>query len=208
MTAVAPLGAASTAPDTARTQGLVVIAASAGGLNALTRVLSALPENFAAPVVVVQHLHRELPSMLAEILDRRCAIGIREAADGEHLAAGTVYVAARDRHVLVNTNGTLSLTMTPLVHFVRPSADVLFESAAASYGRHVIAVVLTGAGIDGAAGVQAVKRGEGLVIVQDEATSQSFGMPSAAIGTHDVDRILPLGEIAPALIASIGELES
>jgi two-component system chemotaxis response regulator CheB len=179
----------------------VAVAASAGGLKALTAFLSALPADFPVPVVVVQHLHREAPSTLAAILDRRCAIAVREAVDGDRLSAATVYVAARDHHLVVNSDATLSLTTSELVHFVRPSADVLFESAASSYRGRLMAVVLTGAGSDGAAGVLAVKREGGYVLAQDEATSDSFGMPAAAIGTHVVDEVLALDDIAPAVIA-------
>jgi two-component system chemotaxis response regulator CheB len=174
--------------------------ASAGGLKALTAFLSALPADFPVPVVVVQHLHREAPSALAVILDRRCAITVREAVDGERLTAATVYIGARDRHLVVNPDASLSLTTGDLVHFVRPSADVLFESAASSYRDRLMAVVLTGAGTDGAEGVRAVKSSGGYVLAQDEATSESFGMPAAAIGTHLVDKVLPLEDIAPAVV--------
>ncbi len=100
--------------------------------------------------------------------------------------------------MLVNPDGSLSLSQSELVHFVRPSADLLFESVAASYKGHAIAVVLTGNGSDGAMGVQAIKKMGGTVIVQDEKSSQFSGMPTAAIRTGP-DFILPLGEIAAAL---------
>jgi two-component system, chemotaxis family, protein-glutamate methylesterase/glutaminase len=184
---------------------IVVVAASAGGIGALTSVLSALPADFPAPIVVVQHLSRDHPSMLAGILDRRSPLTVQEAQDGETLRAGTVYIAPPDHHVLVTSDGALSLSQTELVHFVRPSADVLFESAAASYGLGVVAVVLSGAGVDGAAGVEEVKRRGGVIIAQDEATSASFGMPSAAIRTDTVDDIVPLDEIGRVLRAYAGE---
>ena len=195
-------GVEALAPDTS----IVVVATSAGGLNALTHVLSALPPDFPAPVVVVQHLSREAPSLLADILDRRCAIAVRHAVDGEVPKPATVYIAVRDYHLLITASGRLALTHSELVHFVRPSADVLFESAAASYGDQVIAVVLTGAGVDGAAGVRAVKRAGGVVIAQDKETCESFGMPAAAIGTNGVDEVLGLDDIAPALITRVGQL--
>ena len=185
----------------------MAVAASAGGLSALTAFLSALPTDFPVPVVVVQHLHREAPSALAVILNRRCAIAVHEAVDGDRLVAATVFVAAPDRHLVVNPDATLSLTTSELVHFVRPSADVLFESAATSYGDRLLAVVLTGAGTDGAAGVRAVKSEGGYVLAQDEATSESFGMPAAAIETHLVDKVLPLDEIGPAVVEWISHLE-
>jgi two-component system chemotaxis response regulator CheB len=194
--------------ESALTDSLVAVAASAGGLKALTALLSALPAELPVPVVVVQHLHREAPSALAAILDRRCAISVREATDGVQLSPATVYVAARDRHLVVNADATLSLTTSELVHFVRPSADVLFESAASAYRGRLMAIVLTGAGSDGAAGVKAVKAEGGYVLAQDPATSDAFGMPAAAIDTDAVDQVLALEDIAPALMEWVGRLGS
>jgi two-component system chemotaxis response regulator CheB len=108
-----------------------------------------------------------------------------------------------NRHLLVNPNGTLSLSQSELVHFVRPSADLLFESVAASYKDRAIAVVLTGTGSDGAMGVRAIKKMSGTVIAQDERTSEFFGMPGAAIQSGNVDVILPLDEIAAALVTLV-----
>src|SRR3954462_4296538 len=112
---------------------VVALAASAGGLNALTHVLAALPSEFPAALVVVQHLDRRHRSVLADILARRCKLPVKEASDGELLQPGRAYIAPPDRHLLVNRDHSISLTQTELVHFVRPSADLLFESTAASY---------------------------------------------------------------------------
>jgi two-component system chemotaxis response regulator CheB len=106
--------------------------------------------------------------------------------------------------MLINRDGTVSLTQTELVNFVRPSADLLFESVAAAYGERAIAVVLTGAGKDGSMGVTAIKARGGTVIVQDEGTSEFFGMPSAAIRTGTVDFVLSLDEIPAALVTLLG----
>jgi two-component system chemotaxis response regulator CheB len=114
-----------------------------------------------------------------------------------------VLIAPPGKHLLVNPDGTISLTHTELVHFVRPSADLLFESVAASYRDKAIAVVLTGSGSDGAMGVKAIKKMGGTVIAQDEATCEFFGMPGAAIATGMVDFILPLDEIAPAIVTLV-----
>ena len=103
----------------------------------------------------------------------------------------------------MNTDGTLSLTQSKLVHFLRPSADLLFESVAASYGERAIAVVLTGTGSDGAMGVKAIKKMGGTVIAQDEATAEFFGMPGAAIRSGSVDFVLPLEEIATTLVTLV-----
>lgn len=183
---------------------LVVIAASAGGLAALTAVLSALPADFPAGVLVVQHLDPHHKSFMDEILSRRTAMKVAVATERAPIVAGCVLVAPPDRHLVVNADHTVSLADTELVHFVRPSADPLFESAAASYGAQVIGVVLSGSGRDGDMGVRAVKKGGGTVIAQDEESSQFFGMPSAAIETGVVDFVLSLTEIAPALMALVG----
>jgi two-component system, chemotaxis family, protein-glutamate methylesterase/glutaminase len=178
---------------------IVALAASAGGLRALTDVLAALPADFRAALVVVQHLDPRHRSLMAEILGKRTALRVQEAREGDTLQPGLAYIAPPNRHLLVNPDSTLSLSQTELVHFVRPSADLLFESVAASYRDRAIAVVLSGSGRDGAMGVKAIKKMGGTVIVQDEKTSEFFGMPDAAQQTGLADFILPLPEIAPAL---------
>ena len=182
---------------------IVAMAASAGGLTALSRVLTDLPGDFPAAIVVVQHLDPRHRSLMATILSRRTSLQVKQAEEGEHVVAATVYIAPPNRHLLVNPDGTLSLSQSELVHFVRPSADLLFESVAASYRERAIAVVLTGTGSDGVMGVQAIKKMGGTVIAQDEATAEFFGMPSAAIQSGSVDFVLPLDEIAAALIALV-----
>jgi two-component system chemotaxis response regulator CheB len=182
---------------------VVAIATSAGGLKALTRVLAALPTDFPAAIVVVQHLDPRHRSLMADILNRQTKLRVKEAEAGEVIVPGTVYVAPPDRHVLVDPDGTLTLTQSELVHFVRPSADLLFESVAASYRERVIAAVLTGSGSDGAMGAKAVKEVGGTVIAQDEDSSEFFAMPSAAIHAGAVDFVLPLDEIAQALLTLI-----
>jgi two-component system chemotaxis response regulator CheB len=181
----------------------VALAASAGGLNALACVLGPLPASFPVPILIVQHLDPRHRSLLAQILARRTELSVGEAVDGEVLKPGRVYVAPPDRHLLVNGDGTISLTATELVHFVRPSADLLFESVAASYREGAIAVVLTGSGSDGAMGVRAINRMGGTVIAQDEATSEFFGMPGAAHQTGATDFTLALDEIPLALVALV-----
>ncbi|MGL5873001.1 MAG: chemotaxis protein CheB [Xenococcaceae cyanobacterium] len=182
---------------------LVAIAASAGGLSALSEVLSGLPENFPAAVTIVQHLDPRHRSLMADILSRRTRLQVKQAEEGDRLSSGTVYIAPPNRHLLVNSDGTLSLTQSELVHFVRPSADLMFDSAAASYKNRVIAVVLTGTGNDGSMGVQAIEKMGGTVIAQDLETSEFHGMPSAAIKTGGVNFILPLPEIASALVSLV-----
>jgi two-component system chemotaxis response regulator CheB len=178
---------------------VVALAASAGGLQALTLVLSGLPADFPASVVVVQHLDPRHRSLMAEILSRRTHLPVIQARDGDRLKVGQVLIAPPDKHMLVNSDGTISLTHTELVHFVRPSADLLFESMAASFGERAIAVVLTGAGLDGSMGIEAVKKRGGTTIVQEAGSAAYSGMPQAAIATGSVDFVLPLDEIASAL---------
>lgn len=178
---------------------VVAIATSAGGLHALEEILAPLDPGFPAPILVVQHLSRSRESILAQILARKTRLKVKQAEDGEVIEAGCVYTAPSNHHLLVKPDGTISLTSTDLVHFVRPSGDLLFESVAAGFGPRAIAVVATGTGFDGATGVIAIKKGGGLVIVQDELSSEFFGMPGAAIKTGDVDLIIPLSEIAGAL---------
>jgi two-component system chemotaxis response regulator CheB len=179
------------------------MAASAGGLAALTVVLGGLPPGFGAIIVAVQHLDPRHRSLMPQIIGRRSKLPVHQAAEGMILQAGNVYLAPPDRHLLVNRDGTASLTQTELVNFVRPSADLLFESVAASHGERAIALVLTGTGHDGSMGVKAIKSRNGTVIAQDESTSDFFGMPSAAIRTGCVDLVLPLDEIPQALMTLI-----
>ena len=123
---------------------VIALAASAGGLRAISQILAALPATFPAAIVVVQHLDPRHRSLMADILSRRTALRVEEASEGSVLVLGSAYIAPPNRHLLVNQDGTLSLSQSELVHFVRPSADLLFESVAASYKDRVIAVVLSG----------------------------------------------------------------
>jgi two-component system, chemotaxis family, protein-glutamate methylesterase/glutaminase len=182
---------------------VVAVAASAGGIGALGQLLEGLPPSFPASIVVVQHLDPRHRSLMADILRRHTRLAVKQAGAGDQLAPGTVYIAPPDRHLLVNADGTLSLTQSELVHFVRPSADLLFESVAASYKDRAIAVVLTGTGSDGSMGVGAIKKMGGTVIAQDRESADFSGMPAAAINSGHVDFVLPLTEIASALVALV-----
>jgi two-component system, chemotaxis family, protein-glutamate methylesterase/glutaminase len=182
---------------------VVAMAASAGGLMALTQILSTLPDDFAAAIVVVQHLDPRHRSLMAEILSRHTPLKVGQAEEGDCLQPGKVYMAPPNRHLLVNPDGSLSLSQSELVHFVRPSADLLFESVAASYRERAIAVVLTGTGSDGAMGVQAIKKMGGTVLVQSQESAEFSGMPGAALQTGVVDFVLPLAEIQSALVSLV-----
>ena len=165
----------------------------------MTEVLAGLPADFGAAVVCVQHLDPRHRSLMPLVVGRRSRMPIGEGVEGADIQPTHIYLAPPDRHMLVNRDRTLSLTQTELVNFVRPSADLLFESVAASFGDRAIGVVLTGAGKDGSMGVTAIKQRGGTVIAQDEATSQFFSMPSAAIRTGCVDFVMSLAEIPTAL---------
>ena len=137
---------------------------------------------------------------MAEILNRRTGLTVKEAEDGEKIRKGHIYVAPANKHLLVADGGVLSLTQSELVNFVRPSANLMFNSAAACYKDKLIAVVLSGSGSDGTSGLEAVRQTGGTAIAQDEKTSEHFGMPGSAIKSGFVDFVLPLDEIAAALI--------
>ncbi|MGI5454191.1 chemotaxis protein CheB [Streptomyces sp. CA-249302] len=181
---------------------VVAVASSAGGVHGLATLLGALDADLPVPVLVVQHLDPRHRTVIAEVLDRRTALDVKLAEDHERTEPGTVYIAPPDRHLLVGPDGLLTLTYSELVHFVRPSADLLFESVAGAYGARAIACVLTGTGRDGAMGVDAVKSRGGTVIVQDPATAEFRGMPEAALGTGTVDFVPPLEEIAAVISGS------
>lgn len=178
---------------------IVAVAASAGGVQALIALVQALPADFPVPVLIVQHLDPRHETAIADILDRRSALRVKLAEDGEHAEPGTVYVAPPDRHLLAGDDGTLSLSGSARTHFVRPAADVLFESVAQAYGPRAIVCVLTGTGRDGAQGAQRVRAHGGTVIVEDPATAEFNGMPSAAVQAGGVDLVLPLAELPAAL---------
>jgi two-component system chemotaxis response regulator CheB len=178
---------------------VVAMCASAGGFNAVRDVLSGISASFPAAIVIVQHLDPRHRSVMAELLARRSQLDIRQAAEGDFIAQGTVLIAPPDRHMLVNPDGSISLTRTELVHFVRPSGDLLFESVAASFRDRSIAVVLSGTGQDGSQGTEAIKKVGGTVIVQDEASAEFFGMPHATIRAGTPDFVLSVEEIAPTL---------
>lgn len=179
---------------------VVAITASAGGLKAIRQILFILPSDFPASIVVLQHLSPNRRSYLAEILDRCTALRVKSAEAGELVRPGTVYVAIPSKHLLVDRDSRLSFSDTAKVNFSRPSANVLFESVATSLKTRAIAVVLTGRDGDGARGAQIIKQHGGIVIAQDEVTSEFFSMPKSAIATGSVDFVLPLNAIATTLM--------
>jgi two-component system chemotaxis response regulator CheB len=177
----------------------VAIGASAGGLAALGQLLGDLPAGFPPAVFVVLHLDRQRKSLLTALLARRAQMPVRSAVENEEIRAGTVYIAVPDFHLQVGSDH-IRLVKSSLVHFTRPAVDRLFESVALAYGSHAVGVVLTGAGVDGADGVVAIRRAGGVTIAQAPAEAAHSAMPLAAIATGCVDHVVPLREIAGALV--------
>jgi two-component system chemotaxis response regulator CheB len=182
----------------------IVIGASAGGIEALGVVLPALPAKLPLPVFVVQHLIREKPSLLVELFEITCRLAVCEAVDKTPVEPGTVYFAPPDYHLLIDTGPRIALSVDPPVHYSRPSIDVLFESAIEQYGSGLLAILLTGANEDGAAGIRAVHHAGGTTIVQDPASAQVPAMPAAALEGGDPDFVLDLAAIA-TVMASLSE---
>jgi two-component system chemotaxis response regulator CheB len=178
---------------------VVAVGASAGGVEALHAVVSALPADFPVPVLVVQHMDPRHKSMLAGLLARRCKLRVKQAVNDERIEFGTIYIAQPAMHLIVRGD-RLALTDTKLVHFSRPSIDLLLESVADTYGDRAIGVILSGSGVDGAAGIRAIKNKGGTTLIQDPASAAHAGMPQAARATGCVDITLPLEEIGPALV--------
>ena len=178
---------------------IVVIGCSAGGFHALQAVLNPLPAGFPLPVVVVSHLGTDHGPLLSDLLSRTCALLVREAEDKALLEPGVVQVAAPNYHLLLEAGGSLALSVDPKVCGVRPSIDVLFESAAEAFGPGVIGVVLTGANDDGARGLRRIRDAGGIGIVQYPEDAYAGTMPEAAIAGGGADHVLPLAEIAGLL---------
>lgn len=182
-----------------RRYDVVAIGASAGGLSALMEVLSPIPQDFPSSILIVQHLHPQRKSLLAPLLAQKTALHVKQAEHGEPLLPGVAYVAPPDEHLLVGP-GKVQLVHSQLVHFSRPSIDLLFESVAGTYGSRCIGVVLTGSGRDGAAGIRAIKEAGGTTMVQDPGHSEFRIMPDAALATGCVDLVLPVAEIGQTMV--------
>ncbi len=185
-----------------RNRRVIVVGASAGGVEALRALAGRLPADLAAPVAVVLHVGAQ--SILPELLDAAGALPARHAGNGEALEAGTIYVAPPDRHLLIH-DGHLMLRRGARENLARPAVDPLFRSAAASYGAGAIGVVLTGALNDGTAGLAAIKRCGGVAIVQEPREADFPEMPLSALRHVAVDACLPLAGIAAELVRRAAE---
>jgi two-component system chemotaxis response regulator CheB len=177
----------------------VVIGCSAGGLHALRIVLAGLRPQLPAAVVVVCHTGSEDVEMLVGLLKRDCALPVSEAGERCQLLEGQVHVAPSGYHLYIEQERRFSLSIDPKVCFVRPSIDVLFESAAQAFTSKLAAVVMTGANDDGALGLRAVRARGGLAIVQNPAEALAPAMPQAALNLAGADHVCQLAEIAPVI---------
>jgi len=182
--------------------GVVVIGVSTGGPDAVTTVISALPQDFPVPIVIVQHMPPLFTALFAKRLDNKSSVAVSEARAGDRLAAGTVLIAPGDFHLRLRSDklGVVAqLDQGTPENYCRPAVDVLFRSAPETFGAGVLAVVLTGMGSDGARGAARIVEAGGSVIVQDAATSVVWGMPGAVVSAGLAAEVLPLGDIARAI---------
>lgn len=185
---------------------MIVIGGSAGGVEALTEILDALPKGFALSIAVVLHLHVTSDTLhLANRLSKGCPLEISEAEERETPTSGQVYLAPANYHLLFEPDGRFALSVDEKVNYSRPSIDMLFESAADAYGDTLIGVLLSGASCDGAAGIQRIRELGGLTIVQDPQTAESKFMPQSALKLGPVDHCESPAEIGRRLrrIASV-----
>jgi two-component system chemotaxis response regulator CheB len=188
-----------------RAPTVVVVGASAGGVEALTTLADGLPEDLEAAVCVVLHLPAGAESRLAEIISRAGTLSAVQAQGGEPLDPGRIYVAPPDRHLIVR-DSHVAVECGPHENDVRPSIDVLFRSAALAYGRRTVAVVLSGTRDDGVAGASAVGACGGCVLVQDPEDALFATLPAYAVAHDNPDTVLPLSELTPAVVAAVHRL--
>jgi two-component system, chemotaxis family, protein-glutamate methylesterase/glutaminase len=183
---------------------VIVIGASAGGVEALQTIVGALPVHMRASIFVVLHIPPQGPSLLPHILSRVGPLPAHQPADGERLQQGHIYVAPPDHHVLVETD-CIRVVRGPRENRTRPAIDPLFRSAARAFGPRVVGVVCTGSLDDGTSGLQAIKARGGVTLVQDPAEAMYPSMPLSAIRNVAVDHVLPIAEIGPLLARLVAE---
>ena len=179
---------------------VIAIGASAGGPPAVAHVLRDLPADLRAAVLVVQHVDAEFVESMADWFDSQASFTVKVAREGDVPAAGHVYVAGGDKHLVARANGTLGYESQPIDALYRPSADVLFESLAEHWRGRIVGVVLSGMGRDGTKGLGQLKAKGAHTIAQDKATSAVYGMPKAAAEAGVASHVLPLDGIAPAVV--------
>ena len=175
--------------------GCIVIGVSLGGIKALPIIFSQLSADYHLPIVVVQHIHYQENGFLFEYFNELLDPRVKEADEKEQLLAGHIYFAPPNYHLLIERDGSFSLSIDPMVSYSRPSVDVLFESAARAYGPSLVGIILTGANHDGAQGMKIIHDMGGLTIVQDPEEAESSCMPISAIAATKIDHILKLKKI-------------
>lgn len=185
----------------------VVIGVSAGGMNALGKILPALPGDFPLPLIVVQHISPQSDNYMIRHFDQQSQIRVKEADEKEKIKPGHAYFAPPNYHLLIEEDHTFSLSVEERINFSRPSIDVLFETALDAYCSSLIGIILTGANNDGSKGLKLIKDCGGLTIVQDPQEAEVPAMPEAAIKLSMPDHILKVGQIAPFLIRIVKEME-
>jgi len=186
-----------------RELGLVVIGASKGGVDAIERILHTLPVPFELPIVICLHAHPELGDVFTRTFDSCCQQRVIEADEKTTPLAGNVYVAPPGHHLLIERDGTFSVSVDQKVSYARPSIDVLFESAAVAWRSALVAVLLTGANSDGADGMRRVRESGGLTVVQSPEEADCPVMPEAAIAATEIEFVLSLDEIC-SFLATLG----
>jgi two-component system chemotaxis response regulator CheB len=189
--------------ETKRKYDAIVIGASAGGLHALISILTPLPANYPIAVIVVQHRAKDERSLLEEVMRHKCHIGIKQADEKEAIQPGFVYFAPPNYHLLIESNGTFSLSYDAPVNFSRPSIDVLFETAADVFKKKLLGIILTGANKDGAEGMKKIRASGGTTIAQQPGTAEYPEMPQAAISTGAIQHILTPEAIGSFLLECI-----
>ncbi len=178
----------------------VVIGVSAGGTYALQVLLPDIPADFPVPVIVVQHLSAHSDGYFVNHLNSLCKVHVKEAEEKEKAQPGKIYFSPPNYHLLIEEDGTFSLSIDERVNFARPSIDVLFETASFAYGPGLVGIVLTGANTDGSKGLKQIKEYGGYTIVQNPKTAEVNSMPRAAIAATRVDKVLKIEDISKELI--------
>jgi two-component system, chemotaxis family, protein-glutamate methylesterase/glutaminase len=180
---------------------VVAIGASAGGVQALSKILPSLPAGYPLSVLVVVHVPPDRDNALVPLFRGKCRVEVKEAEDKEPTRPGVVYFAPADYHLLVERDGSLSLSSDDLVNFSRPSIDVLMETAADAFGPALAGVVLTGANEDGALGLQAVVSAGGHAVVEDPANAYASAMPEAARSACASAQVMTLDALKSYLLS-------
>lgn len=179
----------------------IVIGTSAGGVEALTRLLPPIPASLAAAVLIVVHVPRERPSLLTDIFQAKCKLNVEDAIDKAQINPGSLYFAPPDYHMLVDSGPQIALSVDEVVQYSRPSIDVLFESAADIYGTRLLGVLLTGGNEDGAAGMAYIARCGGSTIVQDPSEAMAATMPEGALKIMKPTHVLRLDHIRDLIVS-------